>query len=176
MIVAINKKKKIIRNSEKGIQNVRFLVQSLFALLCIWIGIEFFSFIQYLESGGTTQFVERPPRADGFLPISSLMSFYLFMMTGEIHQAHPAGLFIFFAIILTSLIFGKAFCSWLCPFGYLSEIIADVWKKIFNKNVQLPKWLDYPLRSLKYLLLGFLFYSVFFIMSVVAVEAFLNST
>ncbi len=175
MMVALNKKKKIVRNNEKGIQNVRYLVQSLFALLCIWIGIEFFGFIQYLESGGTTALVERPPGGDGFLPISSLMSFYLFLMTGMIHQAHPAGLFIFFAILLTSLVFGKAFCSWLCPIGYLSEIIADVWKKIFKKNVQLPKWLDYPLRSLKYLLLGFLFYSVFFIMSVVAVKAFLNS-
>jgi polyferredoxin len=174
-MAALNKKKKLVRNNEKGIQNVRFLVQSLFALLCIWIGIEFFGFIQYLESGGTTAFVERPPGGDGFLPISSLMSFYLFLMTGEIHQAHPAGLFIFFAIILTSLIFGKAFCSWFCPIGYLSEIIADVWKKIFKKNIELPKWLDYPLRSIKYLLLGFLFYSVFFIMSVVAVKAFLNS-
>jgi len=175
MMVAPNKKKKIVRNNEKGIQNVRFLVQSLFALLCIWIGIEFYGFIQYLESGGTTAFVERPPGGDGFLPISSLMSFYLFLMIGEIHQAHPAGLFIFFSILLISIVFGKAFCSWLCPIGYLSEIIADVWKKFFKKNIQLPKWLDYPLRSLKYLLLGFLFYSVFFMMSVVAVKAFLNS-
>ena len=174
-MVALIKKKKIVRNNEKGIQNVRFVVQALFALLCVWIGIEFYGFIQYLDSGGTIQFVERPPGVDGFLPISSLMSFFLFMMTGEIHQAHPAGLFIFFAIILISIVFGKAFCSWLCPFGYLSEIIADVWKKIFKNNIQLPKWLDYPLRSLKYLLLGFLFYAVFFIMSVVAVRAFLNS-
>ena len=174
-MVAPNKKKKIVRNNDKGIQNVRFLVQSLFALLCIWIGIEFYGFIQYLESGGTTAFVERPPGGDGFLPISSLMSFYLFLMTGQIHLAHPAGLFIFLSILLISIVFGKAFCSWLCLFGYLSEIIADVWKKFFKKNIELPRWLDYPLRSLKYLLLGFLFYSVFFIMSVVAVKAFLNS-
>ena len=72
-MVALNKKKKLVRNNEKGIQNVRFIVQALFALLCVWIGIEFYGFIQYLESGGTTQFVERPPGADGFLPISSLM-------------------------------------------------------------------------------------------------------
>jgi polyferredoxin len=175
MMVAVNKNKKIIRNNEKGIQSVRFLVQSMFVLLCIWIGIEFYGFMQYLESGGSTPYVKRPPGADGFLPISSLMSFYLFLVTGEIHQAHPAGFFIFFAIILISLVFGKAFCSWLCPIGSLSEMIADVWKKIFKKNIQFPKWLDYPLRSIKYLLLGFLFYSVFFIMSVVAVKAFLDS-
>ncbi|MFC2103344.1 4Fe-4S binding protein [Bacteroidota bacterium] len=168
-------KKKIIRNKERGIQKLRFIVQTLFALLCIWIGIEFYLFIEFLETNGTAAFLERPPGADGFLPISSLMSFYLFVITGEIHSAHPAGLFIFIAIVLMSLVFGKSFCSWLCPVGYLSEIIADFWKKIFKKNIQLPRWLDYPLRSVKYLLLGFLIYAVFFIMSIVAVKSFLDS-
>ncbi|MGD8306848.1 MAG: 4Fe-4S binding protein [Ignavibacteria bacterium] len=168
-------KKKIIKNSEKGIQKVRFIVQSLFTLLCIWIGVEFYFFIEYLQTNGSSGFFDRPPGVDGFLPISSLMSFYLFVVTGEIHSAHPAGLFIFMAIVLMSLVFGKSFCSWLCPVGYLSEIIADFWKKIFKKNILPPKWLDYPLRSLKYLMLGFLFYSVFFIMSVEAVKAFLDS-
>lgn len=168
-------KKKIVRNGEKGIQRVRFIVQAIFALLCIWIGGEFYFFIQYLATNGTTTFLERPPGADGFLPISSFMSFYLFTATGEIHNAHPAGLFIFIGVLLISLVFGKSFCSWLCPVGFLSELIADVWKKIFKKNVQLPKWFDYPLRSLKYLMLGFLFFSVFFIMSVAAVKAFLDS-
>ncbi len=107
------------------------------------------------------------------------MSFYLFITTGEIHFAHPAGLFIFLAILLVSLLFGKAFCSWLCPIGFISELIGDfgerVYKKLFKRRIHLPRWIDYPLRSLKYLLLGFLFYSVFFLMSRLAVQAFLDS-
>ena len=169
------KKKKIIRNKEKGIQKIRFVVQLLFALLCIWIGIEFYQFTQYLEMNGAAVFSTRPPGVDGFLPISSFMSFYLFLVTGHIHSAHPAGFFIFFAIVLVSLVFGKAFCSWLCPVGFLSELIGDFGKKIFKKNIKLPKLLDYPLRSLKYLMLGFLFYSVFFLMSTTAIKAFLDS-
>jgi polyferredoxin len=169
------KPKKIFRNKEKGIQKIRFIVQTLFALLCIWIGVEFYQFIQYLESNGTTVFTSRPPGVDGFLPISSLMSFYLFIITGQVHSAHPAGFFIFFAIVLVSIVFGKAFCSWLCPIGFLSELIGDFGKKIFGKDLKLPKFLDYPLRSLKYLMLGFLFYSVFFLMSVPALQAFLDS-
>ncbi len=169
------KPKKLIRNKEKGIQKYRFIVQTLFALLCIWIGIEFYQFIQYLETNGAAAFSSRPPGVEGFLPISSFMSFYLFLITGEIHSAHPAGLFIFFAIILVSIVFGKAFCSWLCPVGFLSELIGDFGKKIFKKDLRLPKYLDIPLRSLKYLLLGFLFYSVFFLMSTIALRAFLDS-
>ena len=167
--------KKIIKNKEKGIQKIRFIVQTFFTLLCIWIGVEFYQFIQYLETNGSAAFTSRPPGVDGFLPISSFMGFYLFLVTGEVHAAHPAGFFIFFAIVLVSIVFGKAFCSWLCPVGFLSELIGDFGKKIFGKDLKLPKFLDYPLRSLKYLLLGFLFYSVFFLMSTTALQAFLDS-
>jgi len=168
-------KKKIIRNREKPVQKYRFYVQLAFSLLCLWIGAEMFLFIQYLESGGTTGFFNRPPGVDGFLPISSMMSFYLFLTTGELHLAHPAGVFIFFGIILMSLIVGKSFCSWLCPIGFLSELIGDFGQKIFKKKIKLPKFLDYPFRSIKYLMLGFLFYSVFFLMSTLAVKSFLDS-
>ena len=168
-------KKKIIRNKEKPVQKYRFYVQLAFGLLCLWIGVEMFLFIQYLESGGTKGFFNRPPGVDGFLPISSMMSFYLFLMTGELHLAHPAGVFIFFGIILMSLVVGKSFCSWLCPVGFLSELIGDFGQKIFKKKIKLPKFLDYPLRTLKYLMLGFLFYSVFFLMSTLAVKSFLDS-
>jgi polyferredoxin len=165
----------VIRNREKPIQKFRFFVQLLFTSLCIWIGVEFFFFIQYLETNGVSAFVNRPPGVDGFLPISSFMSFYLFIVTGEIHSAHPAGFFIFIAIVFVSILFGKAFCSWLCPMGFLSELIGDFGDKIFKRRIKLPNWLDYPLRSLKYLLLGFLFYSVFVLMSIVAVKSFLDS-
>jgi polyferredoxin len=171
----VPQKKKIIKNTEKPIQKFRFIIQVLFTLLCIWIGIEFFFFVEYLQTNGESAFVNRPPGVDGFLPISSFMSFYLFIVIGEIHAAHPAGFFIFFAIVFVSIVFGKAFCSWLCPVGFLSELIGDFGDKIFKKRIKLPRWLDYPLRSLKYLMLGFLFYSVFVLMSTVAVQSFLDS-
>ncbi len=168
-------KKKIIRNIEKPVQKYRFYVQSAFAALCIWIGIQFYLFVHFLETGGNAQFISRPPGVDGFLPISSMMSFYAFLKTGHIAPAHPAGMFIFLAIILVSLVFGKSFCSWLCPLGFLSEVVGDFGEKIFKKKIILPKWLDYPLRSLKYILLGFLFYAVFVMMDLAAVKMFLNS-
>ncbi len=171
----MSEKKKVIRNKEKGIQKVRFIIQAVFAALCIWIGVEFYFFNQYLETNGVSAFYTRPPGVDGFLPISSFMSFYLFLTTGEIHYAHPAGFFIFFGIILISLTFGKSFCSWFCPIGFISELIGDFGEKIFKRRLKLPKWLDYPLRSLKYLFLGYLVYSVVFVMSTLALRAFLDS-
>jgi polyferredoxin len=168
-------KKQIIRNNEKPIQKIRFVIQLAFIILCIWIGMEFYQFIKFLESGGTAAFYSRPPGVDGFLPISSLMSFYYFLLTGNIHPAHPAGMFIFLGIVLMSLVIGKSFCSWMCPIGFLSELIGDFGEKIFKRKIKNPKILDYPLRSLKYLLLAFFTYSIFFLMTQAALKAFLDS-
>lgn len=176
----MKKAAKIIKNTEKPIQKYRFIIQILFALICIWIGVEFYLFTTYLESGGTTTFFERPPGAEAFLPISSMMSVYYFFLTGDIHSAHPAGFFIFIAIIVVSLLVGKSFCSWICPVGLLSELVGDfgekVQKKLFKRKLRMPKLLDYPLRSIKYLLLGFFVFSIFFAMTSAALKYFLDSS
>ena len=159
-------------------QNSRFYIQLFFAALTIWIGVEFYFFVGWLNSGGVTEFVARPPGAEAFLPISSLMSFILFFKTGVIHPVHPAGLFIFVAILSVSFIFGKSFCSWICPIGFISEMIGDFGekfqKKLFGRKIVLPKFLDYPLRSLKYLILLFFIYAIIG-MSSSAIQAFLDA-
>jgi NAD-dependent dihydropyrimidine dehydrogenase PreA subunit len=112
---------------------------------------------------------------EGFLPISSLMGLYHLLASGQIHPVHPAGLFIFGAIVGVSFVFGKSFCSWLCPFGFLSELLGNFGEKIFRQKLTLPLWLDYPLRGVKYLLLAFFVWAVFFAMTAAAVQAFLDS-
>lgn len=170
-------KKKITKNTLRPIQKYRFIVQTLFALLCLWIGIEFYNFIGYLESNGAAEFSGRPPGVEGFLPISALMSVVYFFETGQIHDVHPAGFFIFLAIVGVSIVFGKSFCSWLCPVGFISEMIGDfgdrIWKKLFKKRFKLPRFIDYPLRSIKYLLLAFFFYAILS-MSAIALYYFLG--
>jgi polyferredoxin len=168
---------KIVKNTEKPIQKIRFIVQTIFALLCIWIGVEFSQFVAYLESNGVSEFNSRPPGVEGFLPISAMMSVYYFIMSGNIHPVHPAGFFIFLAIVGMSFVFGKSFCSWMCPVGFLSELIGDFGEKlhmkIFKRRIKIWKYLDYTLRSLKYLLLLFFAFSVFS-MSSLALEYFLD--
>lgn len=175
----MKKKNKFIRNTEKSIQKNRFLVQMGFAILCIWIGIEFHFFVQSLEAGNPSDVAGRPAGVEGFLPISALMSLYYFFLTGEIHQAHPAGFVILIGIISVSFLFGKAFCSWMCPIGFISELVGDfgdkIAKKLFKKRIKMPKVLDYPLRSLKYLLLAFFVYSIFFSMTASSLKYFLDT-
>lgn len=172
---------KHIKNTEKPVQKYRFYIQSFFAAICIWIGIDFFYFVRYLQSNGVIPFSERPPGVEGFLPISSIISVYNFFLTGKIHNAHPAGFFIFIAILAVSFIWGKSFCSWICPVGFISELLGEfswkIQKKVFRfkKMIRLPKYVDYFFRSFKYLLLAFFIYAIFFAMSQDAVLAFLDS-
>ncbi len=156
---------KYIKNIDRPIQKIRFVIQTGFALFCIWIGIEFYQFISYLESNGSIVFHQRPPGVEGFLPISALMSVVYFIQTGQIHDVHPAGFFIFLAIVGVSFVFGKAFCSWLCPVGFISELVGDfgekICKKLFKRRIKLHRFIDYPLRAVKYLLLAFFAFAIF---------------
>jgi polyferredoxin len=152
--------KRLLRRMREDSQFFRSTVQMAFLFLCIWIGIEFYLFIQWGNSNGQTAFVNRPPGAEGFLPISALISFKYWLYTGIINNIHPSGLFIFLAVVTMSLFLKKAFCSWLCPIGTLSESLWMLGQKLFKQNITVTKWLDYLLRSLKYLLAFFFIYAV----------------
>ena len=167
--------RKVIANLEKPLQRWRLLIQLAFVAFCLWIGIEFHFFVKYLESGGTATWVARPPGAEGFLPITALMGLYLFFLSGQIHPVHPAALFLLVAFIAMSITFGKAFCSWVCPVGLLSEVLGDLGEKIMRRRLKLPRVIDYILRSIKYLLLGFFVYAIFGAMGESALRAFLDS-
>ncbi|MEW6060480.1 MAG: 4Fe-4S binding protein [Bacteroidota bacterium] len=155
-------------------QFFRSAVQLAFALLCVWIGIEFYLFMRWGMSPGVEPFFERPPGVEGFLPISALMGLLHWIYSGTLNTIHPAGTIILIAIVTVSIIMKKAFCSWMCPIGTLSESLWMLGQTLFKRNIRVWKWLDYPLRSLKYLLLAFFVYSIA-MMSVEELTIFINS-
>ncbi len=166
--------KRLVWRLKEDSQFLRSTIQFSFVLLCLWIGVEFYLFMQWGSSNGSAQFVARPPGAEGFLPISALMSLKHWALTGIINDVHPSGLFILLAIIGVSIALKKAFCSWLCPVGTLSESLWMLGKKLFKREFRTPRWLDYPLRSIKYLLL-FFFANSIWQMDLPALENFIYS-
>jgi polyferredoxin len=73
------------------------------------------------------------------------------------------------------LVAKKAFCSWVCPIGTLSEMLAALSRAVLRRRLGLPRLLDLPLRAVKYLLLAFFASAIFFQMSPAAVRDFLDS-
>jgi len=149
-------------------------VQILFFLLNIWIGVEFWLFVEAMEHPTARPPVERPAGVEGWLPIAGLMSFRYLLETGYSPGVHPAALFLFMAFLTTSLLLRKAFCSWLCPVGTVSEWLWKFGRSTFRRNWAPPRWLDIVLRSLKYILLGLFVWAVWG-MSALAIEQFLKS-
>ncbi len=155
-------------------QLLRHGVQSAFVLLNLWIGIQFYLWTRYYETGGQTMYVDRPAGVEGWLPIAGMMNFKYLLVTRKLPQIHPAAMFLFVVFLLSSLLLKKAFCSWFCPIGTLSEMLWKVGRKVLGRNVTLPLWLDMPLRGLKYVLLA-LFAVVIGTMSAAALGGFLRS-
>jgi polyferredoxin len=149
------KKKLIRRSAPERSQRIRHIVQALFVALNAWLGLQFFLWVRYFESGGQGLYVPRPAGVEGWLPIAGLMNSKYFLLTGRVPAMHPAAMFLFMGFVLMSLLLKKAFCSWLCPVGTFSECLWTFGRKLFGRNLRLPRWADIPLRGLKYLLLGF---------------------
>ena len=162
-----------LRARRRRIEWSRHLVQAGFLLTVVLVGWEFVRWVHGLEAGRSLG--ERPPGVEAFLPIAALLSLRHLGTTGEIHPVHPAGLAILLLVVGISLLAKKAFCSWVCPVGTLSEILAGLSQRVFRRKLRVPRFFDLPLRSLKYLLLAFFLSAVFFQMGPAAVADFLDS-
>ena len=168
-------RKRLVRRQDRDYsQRLRLGFQLAFLLLNAWIGVQFFLWVRWAESGGQTLSVHRPSGVEGWLPIEGLMQLRYFLGSGQIPRVHPAGFFLFAAFLLMSWLLRKSFCAWLCPVGTFSEYLWKLGRFIFRRNFRLPRWVDLPLRSLKYILLGFFAYAVA-AMSAAAVADFISS-
>jgi polyferredoxin len=168
------KKKFVRRSTPDRSQRIRGVAQWLFVALNGWLGIQFLLWVRYCERGGMGLNVSRPAGAEGWLPIAGLMNTKYLLLTGDVPAIHPAAMVLFIAFLLMSVLLKKAFCSWLCPVGTLSENLWKLGRRILGRNLQLPKWFDIPLRGLKYLLLGF-FVFIIGTMSAEAIHDFMSS-
>ncbi len=168
-------RKKLVRRSDHDYsQPMRLGVQIIFLILNLFVGVQFYLWVRWAESGGRTLAVFRPAGIEGWLPIEGLMQFKYVLLSGRLPRLHPAAFFLFVAFVLISFLFRKSFCAWLCPVGTVSEYLWKLGRELFGRNLRVPRWLDLPLRSLKYLLLSFFVYAVA-MMSAAAIADFVAS-
>ncbi len=154
------KKTLVRRQPPDRSQQTRRAVQFAFLLLNGFLGVQFFLWVRYFESNGATMYVDRPAGVDGWLPIAGLINLRYFLATHHVPAIHPAAMVLLAAFLAISLLLKKAFCSWLCPVGTVSEYLWKFGRKIFRRNLIVPRWLDLVLRSLKYLILAFFLFIV----------------
>jgi polyferredoxin len=154
------RKKLIRRLGVDRSQWYRRSFQGAFLLLNLWLGAKFYFWVRQFENGAIDANLHRPPGVEGWLPIAGLMNFKYWLLSGRIPLVHPAAMFLLLTFLAISFLFRKAFCSWLCPVGTISEYLWRAGQKLFRRNFYLPRWLDLPLRGLKYFLLGFFVWAI----------------
>jgi polyferredoxin len=152
---------------------VRILVQSTFALLSVGTGLQLVRFFRAARDGALP-LPTRPPGVEAYLPISGFMGLLDWFHQGALNDIHPAATVLVVIALAMGLLLRKAFCSWVCPVGLLSEALSRFGRWSFGGNIRLWKWLDVPLRSLKYLLL-FFFLGAILSMSPGDLQAFIQS-
>ncbi len=152
----------------------RRLTQIGFFALTLWIGLQFAVFVYEIETGGMPR-VERPPGIEAFLPISALVSLKYWIVSGVISRIHPAALALLLTFWATAMLLKRGFCSWICPIGLVSEVLAFAGGRFLKRKVSLPKPLDSMLRVSKYALLGFFVWAIFVKMGAFELQSFLDS-
>jgi len=138
---------------------LRILVQSALAATCVVLGFRFARFVAAARAGAEV-LPQRPPGVEGFLPIGGLLGVFDWVYQGSLNVVHPAATVLFLVFVVIALVARKSFCSWLCPVGFVSDLLARFGRWAFGRNFRPWKWLDVPLRGLKYLLLAFFAWAI----------------
>lgn len=152
---------------------LRKLTQFGIAGLLLLAGIQYLFWVSHFRYG--TPYVPRPPSVEAFLPISALVALKAWIATGVYSTIHPAGLAILLAVLLTGVVFHRGLCSWACPVGLVEEYLGKLGIRAVGRKLEPPKYLDWALRSIKYLLLAFFVKVILIDFSGPAALAFLES-
>ncbi|MFA9379003.1 MAG: FMN-binding protein [Lachnotalea sp.] len=81
---------------------------------------------------------------------------------------HPSGEFanlipdiiLLMVVTIVTAFSGRFFCGWMCAFGSMGDFIYGIRSKLYKKNTNIPKVLDYILKLMKYIILFGLIVSV----------------
>jgi len=122
---------------------IRYLVQIIFFIFISYIAINHL----YIRGGP-----EGSPSIHAYCPFGAIESLYNNLVHGTfVWKVQYSSYVMFMAVVGISLLFGKGFCGWICPFGSLLEWIRIGGVKLFKrKKSLLPPAVDAKMRYLKY--------------------------
>ncbi len=94
-------------------------------------------------------------------PFGGVVSIYQVATAGTyVQKVHSASFILMIIAFLVALLFGPAFCGWLCPMGSSQEWFGKLGRKLLGRryNRIVPAKLDRVLRYLRYAVLAWVAY------------------
>jgi polyferredoxin len=146
--------KKTARGRIRSIVQIAFFL--LIALIAVNHGLEEAGFggIPIIGSGST----------HAVCPFGGVVTLAKLFTEGSfVSKVHESAIVLMVAAFFSTLLFGPAFCGWVCPFGSFQELLGKAGKKISGKqfNRIVPERVDKILRYLRYLVLAWVLYITF---------------
>lgn len=123
----------------------RWIISILFLILA-----PFFAIMHQVKGGGP----DGSPSVDALCPFGGLETLPTLLKSGEyMNRITPSSFIFLIAIIILTIIIGKAFCGYICPLGTVQSLINKLARKLHIKQIQVPSSIDKPLRFVKYITL-----------------------
>ncbi|GAB4502023.1 MAG: hypothetical protein Fur0035_15680 [Anaerolineales bacterium] len=135
---------------------IRKIVQWGFFILVALISINH----TLVESGGGIAFFSSAS-LHAICPFGGVETLYTFLASGLlVKKVHDASLVLAGIGVFLAILFGPAFCGWICPLGTIQEFVSGFGKKFFRRrfNHFVPVKLDNVLRYLRYGVLAWVIY------------------
>lgn len=100
-------------------RKLRRAIQTIFAVFIIVITI------QHVRAGESSSNVTASPEA--YCPFGGLETLYKYITSGgsTVSHTHISNLVLLAAVLLTALLARSAFCGWICPFGFVQDLISS---------------------------------------------------
>ena len=139
-------------------QTFRRLVQ-----LAIAAFITYITVVHVVVGESSTNVTASP---EAFCPFGGLETFYQYIISGGtfVSHTHLSNLVVAAAVLITALLLRSAFCGWICPLGFIQDIIhgfsawlqkkfvpvRKLFRTISQRGQPVWKFLDKYLRFVKY--------------------------
>ena len=134
----------------RDIVTSRWVVKGAFLAYFVFAVVQLFRFAAWARGEGPL--VLRPEAPAGILPIGHFTSFFAWVRGGGWDELLPAGLVIILGALVVSVLLKRGFCGWVCPVGTVWEAFSALGRRLFGRNLLLPRWLDIAGRAFRYLL------------------------
>jgi polyferredoxin len=136
---------------------VRKVIQGFFFALIALIAINH----TLVESGVGIPFLASAS-LHSLCPFGGVVTIYQYVTAGTfVQKIHESAFILMIIGFLMALLFGPAFCGWICPLGTVQEWFAGIGRKLFKRkkyNHFIPAKIDRWLRYTRYLVLAWVIY------------------